>query len=97
MHKFFAIPFLGSHSCRILKLENIFQRLEGIQPENTEPTTAKPNLQKWGKGSVRGCGTTTEPLNPPANYQEDMEECFKAVIVAILIVVFEGFLLLSYI
>jgi hypothetical protein len=38
---------------RNLKLENIVQRLEGIQYENEETTTAKPNLQKWGKGCVR--------------------------------------------
>ena len=90
---------------RSLKLENIVQRLEGIQPENKEPTTAKPNLQKWGKGSVRGYGTITEPnqvsrvelnlqanpepLNPPTNHQEDVgAQCFKAVIVTILIIVF---------
>ena len=34
---------------RNLKLENIVQRLEGIQPENEKTTTAKPNPQKWGK------------------------------------------------
>ena len=37
---------------RILKLESIVQRLEGIQPENVETTYATPNLQKWGKRSV---------------------------------------------
>ena len=68
---------------RSLKLENIVQRLEGIQPENQETITAKPNLKKWGKGFVRNYGTinglTQEtrielnlqanpaPLNPPAN------------------------------
>ena len=73
---------------RILKLENIVQRLEGIQPENKEPTTPKPNIKKWGKGSVRGYGTITEPnqvssvelnlqanpepFNPPANHQENL-------------------------
>ena len=31
---------------RNLKLENIVQRLEGIQPQNCGPITAKPNLQK---------------------------------------------------
>ena len=41
---------------RSLKLENIVQRLEGIQPEN-----GTPNLQKWGKGSVRSYGTINEP------------------------------------
>ena len=33
---------------RSLKLENIVQRLEGIQPENVGPPTYTPNLQKWG-------------------------------------------------
>ena len=46
---------------RNLKLENIVQRLEGIQPENSGPTTAKPNLQKWGMGSVRSYGTINGP------------------------------------
>ena len=46
---------------RNLKLENIVQRLEGIQYENEETTTAKPNLQKWGKGSVRVYGTIDGP------------------------------------
>ena len=72
---------------RSLKLESIVQRLEGIQSENKEPTTtAKPNLQKWGKGSVRVYGTITgpnqesrvelnlqanpEPLISPENNQE---------------------------
>ena len=74
---------------RNLKLENIVQRLEGIQPENEITTTAKPNLQKWGKGSVRVYGTINGPnreprikqnlqakaelLNPQANNQEAME------------------------
>ena len=48
---------------RSLKLEDIVQRLEGIQPENQGPSTAKPNLQKWGKGSVRSYGTINRP-NP---------------------------------
>ena len=46
---------------RSLKLENIVQRLEGIQPENVVPTTGTPNLQKWGMGSVRSYGTINEP------------------------------------
>ena len=46
---------------RSLKLEDIVQRLEGIQPENQGPATAKPNLQKWGKGSVRSYGTINRP------------------------------------
>ena len=68
---------------RSLKLENIVQRLEGIPLENQETITAKPNLQKWGKGSVRVYGSINRstqetrielnlqanpaPLNPPAN------------------------------
>ena len=42
---------------RNLKLEDIVQRLEDIQPENGGTTTAKPNLQKWGMPSVRSYGT----------------------------------------
>ena len=38
---------------RILKLEKIVQRLEGIPPENGGPTTVKPNIQKWGMESVK--------------------------------------------
>jgi hypothetical protein len=48
---------------RSLKLEDIVQRLEGIQPEIQGPSTANPNLQKWGKGSVRSYGTINRP-NP---------------------------------
>ena len=50
---------------RNLKLENIVQRLEGILPENDGPATAKPNLQKWGKGSVRVYGTINRPNQEP--------------------------------
>ena len=46
---------------RNLKLENIVQRLEGIQPENEGHTTATRNLQKWGQGSVRSYGTIDGP------------------------------------
>ena len=46
---------------RSLKLEDIIQRLEGIQPENDQATTAKQNQQKWGKGSVRVYGTIDGP------------------------------------
>ena len=46
---------------RNLKLENIVQRLDGIQYENEKTTNAKPNLQKWGKGSVRVYGTIDGP------------------------------------
>jgi hypothetical protein len=43
---------------RSLKLENIVEKLEGIQPEKMGPTTAKI---KWGKGSVRSYGTINGP------------------------------------
>ena len=46
---------------RNLKLENIVQRLESIQPENKGPTATKPNRQKWGKISVRSYGTINGP------------------------------------
>ena len=46
-----------SAPARNLQLEKIVQRLEGIQCEKREPTSATPNLQKWGKGSVRSYGT----------------------------------------
>ena len=61
---------------RSLKLENIVQRLEGIQYENEETTTAKPNLQKWGKGSVRVYGTIDRPnqeLHIELNLQANSE------------------------
>ena len=50
---------------RNLKLENIVQRLEGVLPENDGPATAKPNLKKWGKGSVRVYGTINRPNQEP--------------------------------
>ena len=50
---------------RSLKLENIVQRLEGIPPENKETIAAKPNLQKWGKGSVRVYGTINGSTQAP--------------------------------
>ena len=52
---------------RSLKLENIVQRLEGIQPENVGPPTPTPNLQKWGKGFVRSYGTINRPNQVPSN------------------------------
>ena len=42
----------NSAPARNLQLEKIVQRLEGIQHEKRGPTTATPNLQKWGEGSV---------------------------------------------
>ncbi len=72
-----------------MKLEKIVERLEGIQPENPETTIAKPDLQKWDKGSVRVYRTiegpsqvsyielnrqaNPEPLNSPANNEEAIE------------------------
>ena len=50
---------------RSLKLENIVQRLEGIQHDNEGPATSNPNLQKWGKGSVRVYGTSDGPNQQP--------------------------------
>ena len=50
-----------SAPARSLQLEKIIQRLEGFQLKNEEPATAKPNLQKWGKGSVRVYGTSDGP------------------------------------
>ena len=50
-----------STPARNLQLEKIVQRLEGIQLANGGPTTTKPNLQKWGKGSVKSYGTINRP------------------------------------
>ena len=49
-----------SPSDRSLKLKNIVQKLKVVQPGNGGPTTANPNLQKRGKGSVR-YGTINGP------------------------------------
>ena len=54
-----------SAPARSLQLEKIVKRLEGIQPENEGPTTAKPNLQIWGEGSVRSYGTINGPNQGP--------------------------------
>ena len=62
---------------RSLKLEDIVQRLEGILPENDGPATAKPNLQKWGKGSVRSYGTiigTNQETRIDINLQANPEQ-----------------------
>ena len=62
---------------RNLKLENIVQRMEGILPENDGPTTAKPNLQKWGIGSVRSYGTingTNQETRTDINLQANPEQ-----------------------
>ena len=63
-----------SAPARSLQLEKIVQRLEGIQPENVGPPTGTPNLQKWGKGTVRSYGTINGPnqvtsieINPQTN------------------------------
>ena len=50
---------------RSLKLENIVQRLHPFHPENMRPATAKPNLHKWGQGSVRMYGTIQGPNQEP--------------------------------
>ena len=87
---------------RILKLEKIVQRLEGIQPENVETTTATPNLQKWGKGSVSVYGTINGhnqethielnlqanpgPSNPVANNQGAIGIAFE--VISIIVVIF---------
>ena len=86
---------------RSLKLENIVQRLEGIQPENEKTTTANPNLQNWGKGSIRLYGTingsnqtphielnlqtTPEALSPLASDQEDVEKTLEAIAIFFLL------------
>ena len=51
---------------RSLKLENIVQRLEGIQPEKKASTTTTTHLQKWGKGSVRSYGAINGPNQEPS-------------------------------
>ena len=48
---------------RNLKLESVVQRLEDIQFESEGPPTGTPNLQKWGKVSVRSYGTINEQAN----------------------------------
>ena len=55
---------------RSLKLENIVEKLEGIQPEKMGPTTAK---LKWGKGSVRSYGTINGP-NRVASIPENLRQ-----------------------
>ena len=87
---------------RSLKLENIVQRLEGIQPENEKTTTANPNLQNWGKGSIRVYGTINdsnqdphmelniqtipEALSPLASDQEDVEKTLEVISIFFLII-----------
>ena len=61
---------------RSLKLENIVQRLEGIQPEIEKTGTAISNLKKWGKGSDRVNRTTNSPNLEPRielNHQANPE------------------------
>ena len=50
---------------RSLKLENIVQKLEGIQPEKKGSMTTTTHLQKWGKGFVRSYGTINGPNQEP--------------------------------
>ena len=92
---------------RSLKLEDIVQRLEGIQPENEKTTTPNPNLQNWGKGSIRVYGTINgsnqdphmelnvqtipEALSPRPENQEDIDKTFEAVAMFFLIIMFCAF------
>ena len=46
---------------RSLKLKSVVQKLKVVQPGNGGPTTANPDLQKRGKGSVRCYGTINGP------------------------------------
>lgn len=62
---------------RNLKLENIVQRLDGIHPENEGTTTVKPNLQKWGKGSVRVYGTINGPNSNRQVNNRDVEAALQ--------------------
>ena len=67
-----------SAPARSLQLEKIVERLEGIQPENEGTIAPKPNLQKWGIGSVRSYGTINEPnqvtheINTQSNHGQAM-------------------------
>ena len=61
---------------RSLKLENIVQRLEGIQPKKMGSTTATTHLQKWGKGSVKSYGTINRHVEipiPQAGINQDQQ------------------------
>ena len=64
IEKLYKCPICRNDSqpVRSLKLENIVQKLKGIQPENVEPITGK---SKWGKESVRSYGTINEPNQVP--------------------------------
>ena len=95
---------------RSLKLENIVQKLKGVQPGNRGYTAGKPTLQKWGEGSVRSYGTingqnqeshielnlqvTPEPLNPLANNQEAFD---PVKVVSCIFAGFWGFVVASLI
>ena len=46
---------------RSLKLKSVVQKLKVVQLENGGRTTANPDLQKRGKGSVRRYGTINGP------------------------------------
>ena len=85
---------------------------EYIQPENEKTTTAKPNIQKWGKGSVRVYGTINGPnresciehnlqaspelLNPQANNQEAIEGQVFMVKITILLLLLICFVALYF-
>ena len=96
---------------RSLKLEDIVQRLEGIQPENVEIPISKPNFHKWGKGFVRVYGTiegpsqvshielnlraNPEPLNSPANNEQN--EVIKNILIIFCICGFVGLFIIGLI
>ena len=66
-----------STPARNLQLEKLVQRLEGIQCEKRGPSLATPNLQKWGKGSVRSYGTivgTNQETRIDINLQANPEQ-----------------------
>ena len=66
---------------RILKLENIVQRLEDIKPENVETTTATPTLTKWGtrSGSVyRTINDHNQETRIDLNLQANPEPSYSA-------------------
>ena len=62
-----------SAPARSLQLEKIVQRLEGIQPENEGTIAPKPNLQKWGIGSVRSYGTINNGPNQVTQIENNLQ------------------------
>ena len=95
---------------RSLKLENIVQKLKGVQPGNRGYTTGKPTLQKWSEGSVRSYGTINGPnqeshielslqVNPEQlNPLENNQDAFDPVkVVLCIFAAFWGFVVASLI